>query len=124
MRLFVTMLLTATLLGCSTIENTQQKFYTWMPKDHDAMMFNQLVAIDLAVEKIDCEAPDWFYIQGMVDHLTRYAEYRYDQQVENLQGLSAHLTKLSASTNPTFCKLGKKTADSRIDAIVKAWRDR
>jgi len=124
MRLFVTMLLTATLLGCSTIENTQQKFYTWMPKDHDAMMFNQLVAIDLAVEKINCEAPDWFYIQGMVDHLTRYAEYRYDQQVENLQGLSAHLTKLSASTNPTFCKLGKKTADSRIDAIVKAWRDR
>ena len=124
MRLFVTMLLTATLLGCSTIENTQQKFYTWMPKDHDAMMFNQLVAIDLAVEKVDCEAPDWFYIQGMVDHLTRYAEYRYDQQVENLQGLSAHLTKLSASTNPTFWKLGKKTADSRIDAIVKAWRDR
>ena len=124
MRLFVTMLLTATLLGCSTIENTQQKFYTWMPKDHDAMMFNQLVAIDLAVEKIDCEAPDWFYIQGMVDHLTRYAEYRYDQQVENLQGLSAHLTKLNASTNPTFCKLGKKTADSRLDAIVKAWRDR
>jgi len=124
MRLFVTMLLTATLLGCSTIENTQQKFYTWMPKDHDAMMFNQLVAIDLAVEKTDCAAPDWFYIQGMVDHLTRYAEYRYDQQVENLQGLSAHLTKLSESTNPTFCKLGKKTADSRIDAIVKAWRDR
>ena len=124
MRLLVTMLLTATLLGCSTVDNAQTKFYTWMPKDHDVMMFDRLVSIDLAVERINCDAPDWVYIQGMVDHLERYAEYRYDQQLENLQGLSAHITKLSTSANPTFCKLGKKTANSRISAVAKAWRNR
>ena len=124
MRLLVTMLLTATLLGCSTVDNAQTKFYTWMPKDHDVMMFDRLVSIDLAVERINCDAPDWVYIQGMVDHLERYAEYRYDQQLKNIQGLSAHITKLSTSANPTFCKLGKKTANSRIDAVAKAWRNR
>ena len=124
MRLLVTMLLTATLLGCSTVDNAQTKFYTWMPKDHDVMMFDRLVSIDLAVERINCDAPDWVYIQGMVDHLERYAEYRYDQQLENLQGLGAHITKLSTSANPTFCKLGKKTANSRISAVAKAWRNR
>ena len=124
MRLLVTMLLTATLLGCSTVDKAQTQFYTWMPKDHDVMMFDRLVSIDLAIERINCDAPDWFYIQGMVDHLERYAEYRYDQQLENLQGLSAHITKLSTNTNPVFCKIGKKTANSRIDAVAKAWRNR
>jgi uncharacterized protein YceK len=36
------------LSGCSTIKE-------YWPRPHDPVMFNQLVAVDLAVEKQNCE---------------------------------------------------------------------
>lgn len=109
-----------TLTGCSTID-TVRKYW---PRDHDPVAFHQLVLIDLAVQRIDCENPDWIPVVDMSQALARNTEWRNDPQAENLNGLYKHTLKMFSSSNKTFCEFGKRTAQQRIDAVRSAWKGR
>lgn len=105
------------LSGCSTI----QKYW---PRDHDPVMFDHLVTLEVKLDAVDCKNPQWYGVVYNAEVLDRYTTWREDPQAENMQGLSKHIKKLSTSINPTFCELGKKTAKQRINAAMSAWKGR
>ena len=105
------------LSGCSTIKE-------YWPRNHDAVLFDRLVTTDLAIEKIDCEHPNWTAAQDSAEALARYAEWRNDPQTTNLKGLYAHTQRMARGGSRTFCELGKKTARERIEAARSAWQGR
>jgi len=107
----------ATLAGCSTIKQ-------YWPRAHDPVMFDQLVATDIAIAHIDCEKADWSTAQRLAEQLAQYAEWRQDPQAENLKGLKAHTDRMSRGGSKVFCELGKKTASGRIEAAKSAWEGR
>ena len=109
-----------TLTGCSTV-STIQKYW---PRDHDPVAFHQLVLIDIAVQRIDCENPDWIPVVDMSHALAKNTEWRDDPQAENLNGLYKHILKMFSSSNKTFCEFGKRTAQERINAVKSAWKGR
>jgi hypothetical protein len=105
------------LSGCSTIKE-------YWPRPHDPVMFNQLVAVDFAVEKQNCEKPTWSEVHPIADQLAKYSEWRHDPQATNLRGLEKHVERMSKGGSKTFCEIGKKTAKQRIDAAKSAWEGR
>ena len=105
------------LSGCSTIS----KFW---PRDHDPVMFNQLVSLDINIDKQDCLKPNWVAIKQDAEQLARYTELRNDPQSTNIRKLQQHIVKLSESKNEVFCKLGKDVAKQRINAVSTAWKGR
>ena len=114
----LTVILTLTLLtGCSTIKK-------YWPRAHDPVMFDQLVAVSVAIEAVDCTKPDWSMPVVISHHLARYVEWRKDPQADNLKGLAAHTERMSKGGSKMFCELGKKTAAQRIDAAKSAWEGR
>ena len=114
----LTVILTLTLLtGCSTIKK-------YWPKAHDPVMFDQLVAVSVAIESVDCAKPDWSKPIELSHHLSRYVEWRKDPQADNLKGLAAHAERMGKGGSKMFCELGKKTAAQRIDAAKSAWEGR
>jgi hypothetical protein len=117
MKHLVILLLTLSLLGCTTIKK-------YWPRDHDPVMFNQLVELDRILESVDCTGPDWGVMEMSSAHLARYTEWRQDPQAENIKGLHAHVTRMSKGGSKTFCELGKKTAAQRIQAARSAWEGR
>ena len=111
------MIMAVALSGCSTIKE-------YWPRAHDGVLFDRLVTTDLAIEKIDCEHPNWTAAQDNAEALARYAEWRNDPQVTNLKGLFAHTQRMAKGGSKTFCELGKKTAQQRIEAAKSAWQGR
>lgn len=107
----------AALTSCSTIKQ-------YWPRAHDPVMFNQLVATDIAIAHVNCEQPDWTTAQQAAEQLAEYAEWRHDPQAENLKGLQAHTDRMSRGGSRVFCELGKKTAAGRIAAAKSAWEGR
>ena len=105
------------LTGCSTIKE-------YWPRAHDPAMFDNLVRIDVAIEQINCEKPDWSVAMAESKQLARYTEWRQDPQRENIKGLAAHTERMSKGGSKTFCELGKKTAGQRIQAARSAWEGR
>lgn len=105
------------LSGCSTITKL------W-PRDHDPAMFNQLVSLDISIDRQDCANPNWIAIERDAEQLARYTELRDDPQSANIRKLQQHIVKLSESKNEVFCKLGKDVAKQRINAVSTAWRGR
>lgn len=120
MKSTILVLTVVTLSGCSTID-TVKKYW---PKAHDPVMFNQLVAINIAIEKQNCETPNWSSVIPLTEQLTKYTEWRKDPQAENIQGLHNHIERMSKGGSKTFCEIGKKTARQRIDAAKSAWEKR
>jgi hypothetical protein len=105
------------LTGCSTIKE-------YWPKNHDPVMFNQLVEIDIAIEKQICEAPTWHLVLSKTEQLARYAEWRQDPQATNLKGLQQHIVRMEKGGSKTFCEIGKRTAQQRVQATRTAWEGR
>lgn len=120
-KLLVTLSAVILLSGCATITDTINKYW---PRSHDPVMFQQLVKLDISVDKVNCEAPAWGESIVLAGELERYTKWRKDPQHVNIEGLQKHLDKLNTNNNPTFCKLGKKTASLRIQATKKAWEGR
>jgi hypothetical protein len=108
------------LSGCAAVD-TVKKYW---PRDHDPVMFDNLVALSIEIERIDCDKADWIRAISMSKQLSRYTEWRADPQAENLKGLANHTERMSKSLNPRFCELGKKTAAQRIEAARTAWGKR
>jgi len=117
MKQLVLAVVVVALSGCSTIKE-------YWPRAHDAVLFDRLVTTDIAVEKIDCEHPNWTQAHDNAEALARYAEWRSDPQTTNLKGLLAHTERMSRGGSRTFCELGKKTAQQRIEAAKSAWKGR
>ena len=101
------------LTGCSLL-----------PRDHDPVMFNNLVTVDIQVDSVNCDSPNWKPVISTSQQLTRAAEWRNDPQADNLAGLQRHAERMSVGGSKTFCELGKKTAKARILATRTAWEGR
>lgn len=111
------MLVVIVLPGCSSVLNL-------FPKEHDPVMFNTLVVLDIEIQQVNCTAPEWTSAVVHAQILAQSAKWRSDPQAENFAGLYQHVRKLEKSSSATFCELGKRTAISRIDAARAAWRGR
>jgi hypothetical protein len=115
--LFVAVVL---LTGCSTIQDIKQ----YWPRDHDPVMFNHLVTTNIAIGHVDCEKADWSEAHRNAEILAQYTEWRNDPQTANMKGLVAHTERMARGGSKTFCELGKKTAQQRIEAAKTAWQGR
>jgi hypothetical protein len=107
------------LTGCSTV----QKYW---PRDHDPVLVDRWVTVDILVQNVDCASPEgaWAQVVPASQHLWRLAEFRGDPQTDNLRGLWEHTQRANTSRNKTFCELGKKTAQARLAAARTAWEGR
>ena len=105
------------ITGCSTIKQ-------YWPKNHDPVMFDKLVTLNIEIDKVDCEKPDWSKSIVVATELEKYTDWRSDPQHDNINGLKSHVERMSKGGSKAFCEIGKKTAVSRIDAANSAWRGR
>ena len=87
-------------------------------------MFDHLVTVSIAVEMIDCDKPDWSTVVEVSNQLARYTAWREDPQADNIKGLLNHAERMSHGGSKSFCELGKKTAEKRIEAAKSAWEGR
>jgi len=117
MKKIISIIVLMTISGCSTV----QKYW---PRDHDPVAFQLLVNVDIAVERVDCERPNWTRAEHIAERLAKNTKWREDPQAENLRGLHQHAVKMSSNSNKTFCEFGKKTAQQRINAVRSAWAGR
>lgn len=116
------------LVGCSS-------FY---PPKHDTALFYDMVKVDIAIEHVPCVEDqvtkdfynariEWGKIKRELEVLLRYAEWRSDPQLPNIEGMYNNASKLSepdAIKSKTFCELSKKVARERINSLRKAWEGR
>ena len=119
-KIAITLSTSLLLASCGTVD-TIKKYW---PRDHDPVMFAQLVKVDVGLDAVDCQMPLWSFVISDAEILDRYTTWRQDPQQENIHGLNLHIKKISVSKNPTFCDLGKKTAKKRIEAARSAWEGR
>lgn len=120
MKIFAILILTSMISGCAVVD-TVKKYW---PRSHDPVMFDHLVAIDIAIDHVNCDKPDWSKVLRRSQQLARYTAWRSDPQSENIKGLAAHAERMNKGGSKTFCELGKKTGKGRIDAAKSAWEGR
>jgi len=113
MKLLISLIVVTALSGCGLL-----------PRDHDPVMFDRLVVLDIEIKQVNCETPDWSSSVRNSQVLAQAAEWRGDPQADNLDGLHKHVIRMSQGGSVTFCELGKRTAASRIDAARVAWQGR
>jgi len=95
-----------------------------LPRDHDPVMFDRLVVLDIDIKEINCDAPSWAQALRNSQILAQSAEWRGDPQAANLEGLHKHIARMTQGGSRTFCELGKRTAEQRIIAAKTAWEGR
>jgi hypothetical protein len=107
--------LTVVLSGCSII----------LPKPHDPVMLDQLVAVKMYVNQLQCGEPKhWDDVEAKVQRLEIYTDWRADPQAPAVKGLRESLKKAGESKNKTFCESLLKINKTRIDVIADAWKGR
>lgn len=102
------------LSGCAVI----------FPKPHDPVMFDQIVAIDVKVNQVNCSNKDWGDLIDRVHHLKVYTELRGDPQATGVAQLQEALLKAYNSKNEKFCDSVLKLNKTRIQVIEDAWKGR
>lgn len=107
------------LQGCSVMAISA----IW-PKPHDPVMFDNLISVKVAVDKLNCEDKNWTDAENKIHHLKVYAELRKDPQATSIGQLEEALQKAKASNNKLFCEGVVKINKTRIDTVVDAWRGR
>jgi len=105
------------LSGCSTITSL-------LPRDHDPVMFDQVVSVKLSVDKLRCDDKNWTDAETKIEHLKVYAELRKDPQAKSITQLEEAIGKAKKSDNKLFCESILKINKTRIDVIVDAWKGR
>ena len=106
--------LAVVLSGCAVI----------FPKPHDPVMFDQVVAIQIGVNKVNCSNKDWGNLLDKVHHLKVYTELRADPQAPAVAQLEEALLKAYNSKNEKFCDSILKLNKTRIAVIEDAWKGR
>ena len=96
MRKLLLILSVLALQGCSTVAAL------W-PKPHDPVMFDNLVSVKLAVDKLNCDDKNWTDAENKIQHLKVYAELRKDPQAKSIVQLEEAIQKAKASNNKMFC---------------------
>lgn len=94
------------------------------PKPHDPVMFDNIVSVKLAVDKLNCEDKNWTDAENKIQHLKVYAELRKDPQAQSIAQLEEAIQKAKASSNKMFCEGVLKINKTRIDTTIDAWRGR
>ena len=116
-QIFLTTLLAITLTGCSLL-----------PRDHDPIMVDKWVDIGVAIEQVECGRDPgdrgWSEVEDLANRLAIYTEFRDDPQKANIRGLQEHARKMAQGGSIKFCDLGKKSAQSRLNAARSAWSGR
>lgn len=102
------------LSGCAVI----------FPKPHDPVMFDQIVAIQIQVGKVNCANKDWGDLLDRVHHLKVYTELRGDPQAKAVGQLEEALLKAYNSKNEKFCDSILKLNKTRIEVVEDAWKGR
>jgi uncharacterized protein YceK len=105
------------LSGCSTVASL------W-PKPHDPVMFDQIVAVDVALNKTNCSNKDWGNLLDRVHHLKVYTELRKDPQSQSIAQLEEALLKAYNSKNEKFCDNILTINKTRVQVVEEAWRGR
>jgi hypothetical protein len=111
------LLVLITLSGCSLI----------LPKPHDPVLFDNLISVKIAVDKLTCESKDlntWQNASDKIHHLTVYADIRKDPQAESLKQLQEAIGKARDTKSNVFCENILKINRTRIDVAADAWRGR
>jgi len=102
------------LAGCSFV----------MPRPHDGALFNNVVDVKIAIDKIDCKNKDWNDAFTKIERLKVYTTLRKDPQAKAVEDLETALKKAQASSNEKFCESAVKISRTRVDVITDAWRGR
>lgn len=87
-------------------------------------MFDQIVAIDVRVNKANCVTKEWGDLLDRVHHLKVYTELRGDPQAPAIGQLEEALLKAYNSKNEKFCDSILKLNKTRIQVIEEAWKGR
>lgn len=102
------------LSGCAII----------FPKPHDPVMFDQIVAIQIKVNQVNCSNKDWGDLMDRVHHLKVYTALRDDPQAPAIAQLQDALLKAQNSKNEKFCDSILKLNKTRIEVVEDAWKGR
>ena len=116
MKKLVLILSVLALQGCSVLA-------LW-PKPHDPVMFDNVVSVKIAVDKLSCEDKNWTDAENKIHHLKVYATLRKDPQATSIAQLEEAIAKAKASNNKLFCEGILKINKTRIDTTIDAWRGR
>lgn len=108
------------LSGCSTLSELTQ---LW-PKPHDPVMFDQVVSVKLALDKVNCDDKNWTDVENKVHHLKVYSELRNDPQAKSIGQMQEAITRAKASDKKLFCESILKFNKTRVDVIIDAWKGR
>jgi len=105
------------LSGCSLI----------LPRAHDPALFDSLVSVKIAVDKLKCDTKDlndWQSAADKIHHLAVYADLRKDPQAQSLIELQEAIGKARDTKSNVFCENILKINRTRIDVAADAWRGR
>ena len=119
MKRLLLLLAVLALQGCSVMTVAS----LW-PKPHDPVMFDQIVSVKVAVDKLSCDDKNWTDAENKIHHLKIYTELRKDPQALSIGQLEEALGKAKASNNKMFCEGVVKINKTRIDTVIDAWRGR
>lgn len=106
--------LAVVISGCSVI----------LPRPHDPVMFDQIVAIQIGTNKANCSTKEWGDLLDRVHHLKVYTELREDPQAKSVAQLEEALLKAYNSKNEKFCDSILKLNRTRIQVVEDAWKGR
>ena len=87
-------------------------------------MFDQVVAIDIAMNKTNCSNRDWGNLLDRVHHLKVYTELRKDPQATSIAQLGDAIQRAADTKSEVFCEDILKINKARIDVIADAWKGR
>lgn len=102
------------LSGCAII----------FPIPHDAVMFDQIVSIQIETNKINCSDKNWNVLLDKVNHLKIYTELRKDPQAKSIAQLQEALLKANNSKSEKFCESIIRLQKTRIEVVEDAWKGR
>ena len=113
----LSLLTVAVLSGCAFI----------MPISHDPVMFNNLVEVKIAVDKLSCETKDpiaWDSASAKIHNLAVYSDLRGDPQANSIKQLQEAIGKARDSKSLALCSGVLKINMTRIDVVADAWKGR
>ncbi len=87
-------------------------------------MFDQIVGIQIKVNKVNCSNKDWGDLFDKVHHLKVYTELREDPQAKAIGQLEEALLKAYNSKNEKFCESVLNLNKTRIAVVEDAWKGR
>ncbi len=95
-----------------------------LPRPHDPVMFDQIVAIKIQTDKVNCSNKEWGNLLDRVHHLKVYTELRGDPQSKAIGQLQDALVKAHSSKNEKFCESILNLNKTRIAVVEDAWKGR